>query len=63
MTKVKVQDNGIRTVQAESAADVLIVEISEATVVNIVSEGIDFIVILMVKADTHKAHYFHQAWT
>ena len=58
MLKVKLEDNGIRTLQAESDADVLIVdtavEMSETTAVGIVGEDVDLIVLFMAKADAHK---------
>jgi hypothetical protein len=58
MLKVKLEDKGIRTLQAESDADVLIVdtavEMSETTAVGIVGEDVDLIVLLMAKADAHK---------
>lgn len=58
MLKVKLENNGIKTLQAESDADVLIVdtavEMSETTSVGIVGEDVDLIVLLMAKADAHK---------
>jgi len=54
MLKVELEDNGIRTLQAESDEDVLIVdmavEMSETTAVCIVGEDVDLIVLLMAKA-------------
>jgi len=58
MLKVKLEDNGIRTLQAESDADVVIVntavEMSETTAVCILGEDVDLIVLLMAKADAYK---------
>lgn len=58
MLKVKLEDNGIKTLQAESDADVLIVdtalEMSETTSVGNVGEDVDLIVLLMAKPDAHK---------
>lgn len=49
---------GIRPFQAECEADVLIVdtamEIPETTAVGIVGEDVDFIVLLIAKANAHK---------
>lgn len=49
MLKVKLQDDGIRTLHADSDADVLI-----TTTVGIVSEAVYFLVLLMYKAYVHK---------
>ena len=58
MLKVKVEDNGIKTLQAESDADVLIVdtavEVSVTKSVGIVGKDVDLIVLFMAKADANK---------
>lgn len=56
--KGKLEDNGVKTLQAESDADVLIVDtavkMSETTTVGIVGEDVDLIVLLMAKSYAHK---------
>lgn len=55
MLKEKPEHNGIMTIYSESDEDVLIVdtavEISVTTVVSIVGEDVEFIILLMVEAD------------
>lgn len=58
MLKVKLEDNGIRTLEAESDANVLIVEMSETAAVGNVGENVDLIVLLMAKADAHNDSIF-----
>ncbi|CAG9820117.1 unnamed protein product [Phaedon cochleariae] len=62
MLKVELEDNGTRAHQAESDADVLIVDtavkISETAAVGIVGENVDLIVLLMAEADAHNEIIF-----